>query len=288
MFFVLSIFAIFWILLFIEQIYKIYQQNSKPYLSDFLAFSLKEVPSDIRPNELSLLVDRKIGIKTYISTFFYLIWKGVILVKSKDDDIIFTYYKKEEDEGRLTLNEQYFLSTFFGGIGSKEEVRLSQMASFGKYYSNRTNLLMEYTIWKKIALEDVKEQYFEMKKGYRGVYTTIFIGVLLLFFNFIFKENILFIYFLVFPIYFLHFYFKHTYKRTKSANTEYFKWTSYKRYIFHLSPYIKDVPYFIIVNLIGLQHVEDRIQAEDLYMVEIEKVLTKLVRGAILKGGRSL
>lgn len=287
MFFILSIFTILWIILFIEQIYIVYKQNSKPYLSDFLAFSLKDVPNNRKSNELSLLVDRKIGIKAFVSTFFYLIEKNVILVKKEPTDIECTYLKEKEEEANLSLNEQYFLSIFFGGIGSKEKVKLSEMISFSKYYSNRTNLLMEYTIWKRIAYQDVKEEFFEQKKGYRGIFVLAILGFLLILFNFIFKVNSPFIYTLFFPICFLYFYFKCTYKRTKEANTEYFKWTAYKRYILNLSV-IKDIPYFYIVNLIGLHQVQERLRKEDLYFVEMEKVITKMLRDAVLHGGRSL
>lgn len=288
MFMILSILSILWLFFYINQIYFIYIRNSKPYLSDFLGFSLDEVPSFKKPNELSILLDRKINIKTFVATFFYLMETQVITLEKQKEDIIFTYQKSKDDDKKLSLNENYLLSTIFSGIGENGKVTLSQLASFCKFYSNRTNLLMEYTVWKKIAYQDVKEIYFEPKKGYKGVSVTSFLGMLLILINFLFQVHIPYIYALCFPIFFLHFYFKKTYKRTKKANTEYFKWTAYKRYLFSLTPYLKDVSYAHVINLIGLSHIPDRIPKEETYMLTIEKVLTKMIRDAILNGGRSL
>lgn len=288
MFYILSILTILWIFLFIGEIYSLYIQNSKPYLSSFLDFSLKEVPSHKKPNELSFLMYRKIGMHSFVSTFFYLIEKKIILVEKKEDTILFTYHKKKEDEKILTPSERYFLSIFFEGIGEKGSVTLSAISSFCQSYSNRTNLLMEYTVWRRVSYEDVEESYFEVKKGYRGVFLTSILGVLLIFFNIVFRTHILFIYALCFPIYFLCFYFKRSYKRTKSANTEYFKWTAYKRYIFSLSTLPKGISYSVLSLLIGLSQIQAKIKVEDKYMIRIEQVLIKMVRDAILKGGRSL
>lgn len=287
MFIILSILSILWIFFYINQIYLVYIRNSKPYLSDFLCFSLNEAPSFKKPNELSVLLDRKINIKTFVATFFYLMETGVIVIEKQKEDIMFTYQKTKEDDKKLSLNEKYFLSTIFSGIGENGKVTLSKLSSFCKYYSNRTNLLMEYTVWKKIAYQDVKENYFDPKRGYKSVIMISFLGIILIFINFLLQVHIPYIYILCLPIFFLQFYFKKTYKRTKRANTEYFKWLAYKRYILDLST-LKGIPYSYIANLIEFSHIPDKIPAEELYMITIEKTLTKMIRDAILNGGRSL
>lgn len=284
---ILSILSALWLFLFLLQIGKIYKKNSKPYLSSFLSYSLSEIPCERTPSELSLLMDRKIGMKTFVSTFFYLIEKNIIVVKKEENDIVFSYHISEKTKA-ITMQEQYFLSIFFGGIGSKEEVRLSQMNLFCKTYLHRTDLLMEYTIWKRIAYENIHENFFEAKVGKTSTHILFFGGIFLLLMNFLFHIHSIFIYALLFPILFLPFYFRYTYKRTESANTEYFKWTAYKRYILDHQSYITNIPYSYIVNLIGLSALSHYIEDKNLYMIEIEKTLMKMIRSAILHGGRSV
>lgn len=284
MFTILSILVLVWVLVFIVGILYLYQVDSKPYLSTFLDVFHKEIPSSVNPNELSLLLYRKIVPSTFIATILILIKKGIISIK-REDNYILTYIKGSP----VSVSQQFILTILFDIIGKSNTVTLSQIEAYSHTHSNATLFLIEYNLWRNAAIGDVRTHYYEPKKGFPFVKMYSIIGLILILLNLVFSIHSLPIYLLVVPIFFLHFYYHNIYRRTFTANTEYFKWLAYKHSLLEaktLPEEDKDTIYIYSTILGCSEQVLETFKEEDTFITLLGVSVHKCIHRAVLNGDR--
>lgn len=279
--------ALAWLFGYICFIIYLHIVDSKPYLSEFTEEKYPKAPSPLNPHELSVLLYKKVVPSAFTASILVLIKKGIIWVQEKDGDYIFCRQK----DTNLSNSQKDLMLLLFEEIGGGEAVRLSEINAFCKTHDTCSTFLFTYQNWRKNAYREVKYNFFEEKKGYKSVKLYKNIGFLLILANFITGIHFIPIYCMIIPIWFLHIYFYKIYKRTKEANTEYFKWLGYKNYLLSRDAFsIEEETHATIYGVIlGLGTVIDqKLTRGDHLIVSLEAIITRCVRNATLKGDRSI
>lgn len=287
MWWILSILVLLWVIGYIFVIRYFYTVNSKPYISDFLEPTYSQVPSSLNPPEIAVLLYKKVGIETLVASVLVLIKKGVIFVNAKADDYVLTYNPLEN----LSLSQKYVISILFDIIGEGDTVTLHKIKHACDSSSGATNMLLEYESFKKGAYKDVRYRFYDDKKGYKIMQYYSYIGAILLILNFVLGIHLLPIYLLFIPIIFLRIYFFGIYKRTKKANTEYFKWLGFKHYLLceKQLPADQKESYYIYATLLDcLESVTHTYKDANAFAWKLSKSLQHCTKKAILTGNRKI
>lgn len=287
MWWIFGLIVFIWVIGYIYVIRYFYIFNSKPYVSDFLERTYKEVPSTLNPPEISMLLYKKVGMETLVASILVLIKKEVIFVSRQAGDYVLTYNSLKN----VSLSQKYVISILFDIIGEGETVTLHKIKHACDSSRGATNMLLEYESFKKGAYRDVRYRFYEEKRGYKLMIYYGYIGWLLFALNIILGIHLLPVYLLILPLLFLRIYFFGIYKRTKKSNTEYFKWLGFKHYLMHqknLAIEQKD-SYYIYGTLFDcLETLTYTYKDPDAFALQLQRSIFHCTRKAILTGNRRI
>jgi len=278
---IIYILAIVWILLYIIQIIHLYKNHSKPYISDFLESSYDKVPSNLNPSEISMLLYKNITPGVFTMIFMILIKKNIVKTIKEDNDYTFIY----EENNSINPTQKHLIYLLFECIGENGIVKLSQISSFCNVQSNCSNFLSEYKIFKRLSFKDIKHNFYEEKKGYLNLKVLTVISIIIMISNFIFKVNFYPIYLIFLPTIFMYYYFYKIFKRTKEANTEYFKWLGYKNYLINKKDLKEDDREIVFIPVLGIERL---VIIQNTLTHKVHRALNKCILKAILNGDRSI
>lgn len=287
--FIFYFFLSLWYLGAIWLIIYLYRHNYIPYPVSFNERFYKELPSNLEPGELSILVHRKIEPQVLTTTFLKLIKKGALELQYKDGDYLFIM-----KEVNLERSEKVIYD-FLANIAHNGEFTLS---GFNKYCNSKrgdTEFLFQFDLWKKVLRkESSSKQFFDDKKGYSYVKAMKNLEILLLIANIAGGYHLITGYGTILPIVFIPFFFKIIYRRTKEYSEEYEKWISFSEYLEHIKEFeapknINSYTQSAIVlkkidALFGYKPTDKSI----LFAHELNRTLLKCYRHAYLNGNRSL
>ncbi len=284
---------VIWYLGAIALIIYLYKNNYAPYQSKLKEQYFKEMPSELTPGELSLLMYRKIEPQVFTSVLLELIKKGALQLSFRNNDY---YFKIVEVKGTVPLaRSESVVLEFLKNIKDDDTFTLTDFANYCGTKKGDSEFLFQYDLWKNILRRElIGKQFFEEKKGYTMVKAMRNFGILLLIANIAGGYHLLAGYFTVLPILFLPFFFQITYRRTEQYSEEYEKWCAFGRYLEHLQEFPKpeDLNTYTISAII-LKKIDSlcQYQMEDksiTFAKELNKTVLTCYRHAFLNGNRSI
>lgn len=284
---VMCILGSIWGISYLIFIFYLYCVNKKPHHSSFLEEQYNQVPSPLTPNELSILLYKKIVPSTFTANILLLIQGGIITVEKMENDYLFLRH----DYKTMSDSQKELIILLFEEMGSGDSVYLTQIDRYCNTHSGCSNFLAGYQIWKRETYRESRYNFYEEKRGYMGVKLFKNIALLLMLLNYIMKTHLIFIYLIFIPTYCLHIYFYKIYKRTKEANTEYYKWLGYKHYLMEKDEIseAEEANASIYGTVLGCAStVEAKLPKHDFFIIRVESVITRCIRKSILKGDRSI
>lgn len=279
-----------WIVVFLFTILYLYFKNLKPYKHHYNEEFCVDIPSNLSPAELSILMYQRITASTFSAEIIKILNDGVLLLEEKDG--IKYLVKNDRINKNLSKSEDYTIKILLDVMGDGTKVKIDRNNLFSKKKKNCDVLLNEYKIWCRIMrTESVKSIFYEPKSEYLLVKRISIIGFALFIINIIFKLFQLLGYIILIPAFLIILFFLRIYKRTEIANEEYYKWLAFKRYLDNIENFdvkannINDyLMYGAILNVKGL---EKKLTNND-YYEEITNIMNINIIRAILKGNRSL
>ncbi|HPF83574.1 MAG TPA: DUF2207 domain-containing protein [Bacilli bacterium] len=279
-----------WLIVYLCMMILLYVKNLKPYKPKYNKKFELDIPNDLNPSELSILMYQRITAQTFSAEIIRLIDEKVLLLKRING--VKYICRNEENTRTLTTAEEYTVNILLEVIGDGKRTKIDINDLYTKKKKCCDTLLNEYKIWSRIMRkENVKQRFYETKPYYIFIKRIFVFGLILLGVNFILKIN----YFMGFIIpalaVTLMFFFFRIYKRTKSANEEYHKWLAFKNYLTYIDNFDQEITnpleyiiYGIILNVKGL---EKKITKKN-NITEIVDVMNKNILNAIFKGNRSI
>lgn len=226
--------VVLWYLVFLIFLFVIYYRNAKPHKVTYNEQLRKNYPSVLNPVELSLLMYKKIVPEVFTASIIDLIRLKKIEVKKVNNDYQLTINNDIENE--IPKSYEYILDILFNSIVKDPGMMLSKLEEYADNKANSTEFFTNYYVWKRIAhKETFCQQFYEPKMGYSmlTIYRTI-VDILIII-NFLTGFHNFLAYFLIVPSFILSFVFYYTYKRTKEANEEYYKWKAFRNYLINFS-----------------------------------------------------
>lgn len=273
-----------WYIVFFILIVLLYVKNSMEYNSDFKSKQVETMPKFSGPHLLSFLLYKKITPNVFISTVLILIKKGAITAKETKDGVIFI---NTSENMKLSSAQKYLIDILFNNIADKDFLTINDIVEYSQNNNKCSMFLIDLQIWKRIMYKEISSNdYYEPKKTYSLIKWYRNLTFIILILNYVLKVNSFNGYFIIAPAYFLMVSFYYVYKRTRSANDEYYKWLSFKK---HLSTKETSPDYLIqaIVLNVSKPYVEVSNQKETL-SYQLHLAFSKLIRRSILYGNRSL
>ncbi|MDD3341728.1 MAG: DUF2207 domain-containing protein [Bacilli bacterium] len=286
MWFILSVLVLLWVVGYMFILGYLYRKNSKPYVSSFLETTYSKIPSSLNASEISVLLYKKIGTEAFIAGILYLIDKQIITVEQKENTYFLTYHPTEP----LSFSQKYMITMLFDTLTSIKTVSLDTISHRCDTSSGATNFLLEYSSFQKASYKEIRYRMYEDKKGYTLVTYYGYIGLFLLILNFLLRIHSLPIYILIIPVLFLKVYFLKIYKRTKAANTEYFKWLGFKHYLMNKQEFPKETThtFYMYATLLGILDIVCKQNQDSHFVLELHKTLSHSLRKAIWEGNRGI
>lgn len=291
---VINIYKILLVLYYIFSVWLIiylYFKYSKPYPSNNLKKYSKEIPSKLNPIELSILVNHKITPQVLTATICYLTVIGALQKRKEKNDIYL--YRNSKFKGKLSHSQKYAIEFMIDIIGNRSKVSFSQIKNCCNKRRGSSSFLLNYELWKKMALkESSKKEFFEQKKCYSLVKWHRNLGLFLAVLNLLLGLNYFLGYFILIPAFFSMFYFSNIYKRTKKYNDEFYKWLEFGNYLKDIKTlgFEKDninayLVYATVLNKI--EYVEPYILNSNDFTVLNESII-KCYKKAYFHGSRNL
>lgn len=271
----------------------LYNRNGKSYSPKLDQKLYTELPSDLEPGELSILLYRKIEPQVFTTTILSLIKKGALELKFYEDDY---HFKTVNAPGRIKLSRsETVIKDFLTSIGKMGEFSLKEMAIYCGTKKGDTEFLFQFDLWKNVLRrESIKKRFFEDKKGYAMVKMMKNFGILLLIVNFVGGYHLLVGYSTILLILFLPFFFSILYRRTEIYSEEYEKWIAFSNYLGHLKQFDKpqDINSFTM-SAIVLKKLDAlyEYQSDDksiAFTWQLHRTMMKCYRHAYLNGNRSI
>lgn len=271
----------------------LYNHNYKPYPCKFNQKYYEELPSDLDPGELSVLLYRKIEPQVFTTVILNLIKKGVLELKLSGGDY---HFKILNAPGRIKLTRsETVVKDFLMNIGKMGEFSLKELANYCGTKRGDSEFLFQFDLWKKVLRrESSKRLFFDEKQGYGMVKLIKNFGILLLIANFVGGYHLFTGYSTILPILFLPFFFSILYRRTENYSEEYEKWLAFKNYLDNLKafPEPKDIHDFtmsaIVLKKIDALYNYKPNDKSIVFAKTLHQTLMKCYRHAYLNGNRSL
>lgn len=284
---------IMWYIGAIVLIIYLYNRNYKPYPNKFNQNYYEDLPSDLEPGELSILLYRKITPQVFTTVILSLIKKGALELKIYEDDY---HFKVMNASGRIKLSRsETVVKDFLMSIGKMGEFSLKEMANYCGTKKGDTEFLFQFDLWKKVLRrESSKRRFFDEKQGYGMVKLVKNFGILLLIANFVGGYHLFTGYSTILPILFLPFFFSILYRRTEYYSEEYEKWLAFANYLDNLNNLKKpDNVHDFTMSAIVLKKMEAlyNYAPNDKSIVfanTLHQTLMKCYRHAYLNGNRSI
>lgn len=278
---ILFIVMIIWCLLYIFFMIYLYLNDSKMY---DLEYDVDTTNIDRTPEDLSLIMYKKIKIETFTANIIKLINDRIITVKKENDDFIFI----KNSEENLSKSQFTLIDFLFNTIGGENKVSLKQINNFCNKQSGCSMFLMIYNIWKKIIIvESNRKEIFEPKREYNIVKLFQKTGILLFILNILLKKFALIGFFIIIPSMFISLYFYKISKLTKEYAQEYYGWLQFRKKIKE-----KDIPlnknnyieYAVILRCTEVITPDER----KIFVEKLDNAIRKCYTNAVLNGNRSL
>lgn len=281
------LFVITWYVLFVIFFLFLYLKYKRPYYVSNIQKIYKNIPENLSPMELSMLLYRKITPNALSATITYLIEQGYII---REGNVL----KKVEGELGLSLSQNSALEILFDVLGNGKMVDINKIDSFCDNNSTATDFLLAYDIWNNMAIREVNasKQFFVPKMDYELVKWFQYLGYFLVVLNVVLNCHYLGGYLIVFPAYFLLQYFYKISKRTRPYQKQFYQWLGFGNYLSEIKS--KDeiglnqtwvLVYSVLLNKIG--HVENKIKEEQFYTT-LDKALQKCHYQAVFFGNRKI
>lgn len=278
---ILFIVIIIWCLLYIFFMIYLYLNDSRMY---DLEYDVDTSNIDRTPEDLSLIIYKKIKIETFTASIIKLINDHIITIKKENDD--FVLIKNNEDN--LSKSQFTLVDFLFNTIGNEKEVSLKQINSFGNKKSGCSMFLMIYDIWKKmIIVESKRKEIFEPKLEYNIVKLFQRTGILLFALNILLKKYCLIGFFIIIPSIFISLYFYKISKLTKEYTQEYYGWLQFRKQLKENNiPLNKNkyLEYTVILRCIEIITPNERRE----FIEKLDNIMRKCYTNAVLNGNRSL
>jgi len=282
-----------WYIAGIALIIYLYKSNYVPHKVKFRDYYYTEIPSDLDPGEISMLMYHKIEPQVFTTTILTLIQKGIIELKQKNGEY---YFKVIDSGGRVKLSRsENVVREFLEGIGKNKEFTLTEFEQFCGTKKGDSEFLFQYDLFKNIIMrESSRKHFFEQKKGYSFVKIMRNLGILLFITNILGRYHLISGYGLVLPILFIPFFFKTFYRRTEQYSEEYEKWTSFQNYLNELELF-KEVEEFnsytkcaIVLGSMEKLHQRKPNDKSIAFANNLNNIVLKCYRHAYLNGNRSI
>ena len=226
---------ILWIVVFLTTIVIIYFKYDKEYKTEFQAEYLRELPSDLPPEQVEYVMTKKVSNNGLSSSICNMVLKRVFRVvddpENKKNYIIVADDKKLD---LLTEDEKAVYELLINTVGNGKSVTTKELKNYGKSTLNATNFINQFSKWKKSVEAKGKDLniYETNKKG------IIVIMLLLSFASYgIFTMNMSFDFWigigtLIFVFGIIGFiYTLLVNKKTKTGIEEYTKWKAFKKFL---------------------------------------------------------
>lgn len=246
----------------------------------------------ITPVELSYLMERKITPKTMVASILALVEVGAIQLRIQKEQYVLIR-NQNYDKKKLPDSQSYLLHFLFEDLVVSDRITLEQLEMSTMSHKNNSIFLLNYQIWKKIALKEaLSKQYYEMKKEYPAVLFYRNFGCILVVLNFILQYHFWFGYFLLIPAFFLTFIFKLFYKRRPEAEALYYEMLAFAVFLdtdMPLTKREKSMTYFKYSVILGrISQMEEKLKAKSHFASQLNAIMERLVTKAIWFGDRSI
>ena len=281
--------CIIWCLAFFGMIMYLNFNCSVPYSPKFKEKVYPKIPSNLNPGELSNLMYKNISPNVFTATIMFLVKKGVLILKRKNEDFVLSLNNKDIN---LSPSQHVVVTMLIDNIGNGKQVTFKQIEDYCKSSHNSTEFLSNYQLWKKMMIkESNKKRFYEEKCEYNQVKFLRGTGIVLFLLNIILGFHSLIGYFVIIPAYFIVWYFYKIYKRTKNANEEYYKWLAFKCYLNNIDEYFyepENIGSYIIYGLVlKMPKLEKKLT--NFHCVEkLNDIINRSVILSTLKGDRSI
>ncbi len=219
-----------WYLVFLILIIVIYILNVKSHKSQFKEVVKKDYPSSLRPTELAMLMYKKMIPEVITATILVLIKNNKILIEEEEDDYLLVL--NDNVNYKVRTEQQCVIDILFNLIARGNKVKLSEIERYASKKGNSSDFFTNYYVWKRVAQKETfYRNFFEPKSGYKLIIFYKYITLFLVIINFLTNNHWLSAYLLILLSIALNLFFYKSYKRTKEANDEFYKWKGFKTYL---------------------------------------------------------
>lgn len=209
----------------------VYRKYDKEYISTFKNKYNREFIEDYDVEVIDYLMRRTIGSDAFSASILNLIYKKKIKaekIDGKKEDYKFTLI----DRKSISKEEEEIVKLLFDEIGSKDEVKMSEIKKASKKDYNSNKVYETFVSWKEsVKNKALSENFYESNikvKVLFGLYSLA--GVLLSFISFNIGLQILPLITAIFSIVFLVYILVFS-KRSQKGNEHYIKWKAFKRFL---------------------------------------------------------
>lgn len=275
-----------WYILFVIFMIFLYLKYSKPYRVKNIEKYYKDIPEDLSPVELNMLIYHKITPSALSATICFFIEKGIII---REGNLL----KNNSGGELLSVSQTHALELFFDVLGNGKVVDVNKIANFCDNKSSATDYLMAYDLWANMALREASsKQFFVQKMDYELVRWFQLIGYGLTIVNLIFRFHYISGYIILIPAYAILQYFYKIYKRTREYNKEFYKWLGVGNYLSSITSAkeLKINPNSALIYSILLdktEHVEKVVNNEN-FLTKLDEDLRRCSNKAIWHGKKKV
>ncbi|MCI5732814.1 MAG: DUF2207 domain-containing protein [Tenericutes bacterium] len=279
---VFYIIMVLWYMYYIYLFINLYLNNSKPYDCD----KVIDVKNVVIPLEdLSLIIYKKIKPEVLTATIVKLINNRKIKLEKNNDDFTLICNCHDSDLSKIELN---IMELLFAVIGKDDKVTIRQINNFCTNNSGSSSFLMNYEIWKKLALvSSNKNKIFEPKLDYNKVKLVQSIGIILFILNIILKLYSFIGFFIIIPSILITIYFYNISKLTKEYSDYYYSFLNFRGEIRENPELLKNNIFFEYSIILKSYDAVSNIDKKE-FAKRLDRAINKCYTNSVLYGNRSL
>lgn len=279
---VFYIIMVLWYMYYIYLFINLYLNNSKPYDCD----KVIDVKNVVIPLEdLSLIIYKKIKPEVLTATIVKLINNRKIKLEKNNDDFTLICNCHDSDLSKIELN---IMELLFAVIGKDDKVTIRQINNFCTNNSGSSSFLMNYEIWKKLALvSSNKNKIFEPKLDYNKVKLVQSIGIILFILNIILKLYSFIGFFIIIPSILITIYFYNISKLTKEYSDYYYSFLNFRGEIRENPELLKNNIFFEYSIILKSYDAVSNIDKKE-FAKRLDRAINKCYTNSLLYGNRSL
>lgn len=279
---VFYIIMVLWYMYYIYLFINLYLNNSKPYDCD----KIIDVKNVVIPLEdLSLIIYKKIKPEVLTATIVKLINNRKIKLEKNNDDFTLICNCHDSDLSKIELN---IMELLFAVIGKDDKVTIRQINNFCTNNSGSSSFLMNYEIWKKLALvSSNKNKIFEPKLDYNKVKLVQSIGIILFILNIILKLYSFIGFFIIIPSILITIYFYNISKLTKEYSDYYYSFLNFRGEIRENPELLKNNIFFEYSIILKSYDAVSNIDKKE-FAKRLDRAINKCYTNSLLYGNRSL